>query len=141
MDISPLFFEIDEFCRVFEPLRRMRLLTDKLKKRCRQRRLSLSEVMTILMLFHQSSYRNLKQFYLELVSVHRRSEFPELVSDNRFVEFERDALSPPAAYRQTKRGVCTGISFVDSTELASLHQPPNSASPAFANFVGDKGYI
>ena len=67
MDILTLFFEIDEFCRVFEPLWRKHLLADGLQKRHRQRRLSLSEVMTILVLFHQSGYRNLKQFYLEFV--------------------------------------------------------------------------
>jgi len=67
MDILPLFFEIDEFCQVFEPLWRKRLLADGLRKRERRRRLSLSEVMTILVLFHQSGYRNLKQFYLEFV--------------------------------------------------------------------------
>lgn len=118
MDILPVFFEIDEFCRVFEPLWRKRLLADGLRKRHRRRRLSLSEVMTILVLFHRSGYRNLKQFYLEFVSVHLRAEFPALVSYNRFVEFERDALLPLSAYLQTRRGRCTGISFVDSTKLA-----------------------
>ena len=118
MDILPVFFEIDEFCCVFEPLWRKRLFADGLKQRHRRRKLSLSEVMTILVLFHQSGYRNLKQFYLEFVCVHLTAEFPALVSYNRFVEFERDALLPLAAYLETKRGRCTGISFVDSTKLA-----------------------
>jgi len=118
MDILTLFFEIDEFCCEFEPLWREHLLADGLKKRRRRRKLSLSEVMTILVLFHQSGYRNLKQFYLEFVGLHLRAEFPALVSYNRFVEFERDALLPLAAYLETKRGRCTGISFVDSTKLA-----------------------
>ncbi len=118
MNILPLFFEIDEFCREFEPLWREHLLAAGLKKRQRRRRLSLSEVMTILVLFHQSGYRNLKQFYLEFVCLHLQAEFPALVSYNRFVEFERDALLPLAAYLETKRGNCTGISFVDSTKLA-----------------------
>ena len=118
MDILPLFFEIDEFCQVFEPLWRKRLLADGLRKRHRRRRLSLSEVMTILVLFHQSGYRNLKQFYLEFVCVHLTAEFPALVSYNRFVEFQRDALLPLSAYLQTRCGRCTGISFVDSTKLA-----------------------
>ena len=74
--------------------------------------------MTILVLFHTSGYRNLKQFYLEFVCLHLTAEFPTLVSYNRFVEFERDALLPLAAYLETRRGSCTGISFVDSTKLA-----------------------
>ena len=54
--------------------------------------------MTIFVMFHQSGYRNLKQSCLEFVSVHLRSEFPELISYNRFVEFELDALLPLTAY-------------------------------------------
>lgn len=118
MDILPLFFEIDEFCKVFEPLWNKHLLSQNSKKRCRQRRLCLSEVMTILILFHQSGYRNLKQFYLEFVYQYLRAEFPQLVSYQRFVEFERDALVPLSAYLQSRRGYCRGISFIDSTKLA-----------------------
>ncbi len=136
MDILPVFFEIDEFCQVFEPLWKKRLLADGLKQRQRRRRLSLSEVMTILVLFHRSGYRNLKQFYLEFVCVHLTAEFPELVSYNRFVEFERDALLPLAAYLQTKRGKCTGISFVDSTKLAVCTNLRIPRHRQFAGFAG-----
>jgi hypothetical protein len=118
MNILALFFDIDEFCRLFEPIWNQHLLESESKKRNRERSLSLSEVMTILVLFHGSGYRNLKRFYLDYVCEHLRAEFPALVSYTRFVEFERDALIPLAAYLQTKRGACTGISFVDSTKIA-----------------------
>jgi hypothetical protein len=117
MDILALFFDIDEFCKLFEPIWNRHLLAENAKKRNRQRSLSLSEVMTILVLFHCSGYRNLKQFYLEFVCIHLSKEFPKRVCYSRFVEFERDALIPLAAYLQTKRGSCTGISFVDSTKI------------------------
>jgi hypothetical protein len=106
VDILTVFFDIDEFCKLFEPRFNAHLLAGALKKRNRARSLSLSEVMTILVLFHASGYRNLKQFYLEFVCQHLRSEFPHLVSYTRFVEFERDALMPLAAYLQTRRGNC-----------------------------------
>lgn len=112
-----MFFDIDEFCKQFEPVWKQHLLVDNQKRRNRDRSLSLSEVMTILVLFHTYGYRNLKQFYLEFVSQHLQSEFPALVSYPRFVQFEQEALIPPAAYLQTRSGVCTGISFVDSTKL------------------------
>ena len=118
MDILPLFFEIDEFCQRFEPIWNKHLLARNCKKRNRRRSLALSEVMTIMVLFHQSGYRNLKQFYLEFVCRFLRAEFPQLVSYTRFVEFERDALVPLVAYLQSRRGRCTGISFIDSTKLA-----------------------
>lgn len=117
MDILTLFFDIDEFCKEFEPVWKQHLLAENQRRRNRERSLSLSEVMTILILFHIYGYRNLKQFYLEFVSRHLRAEFPELVSYPRFVQFEQEALIPLSAYLQTKRGTCTGVSFVDSTKL------------------------
>ncbi len=112
-----MFFDIDEFCKTFEPVWKQHLLAQDDKRRNRKRSLSLSEVMTILVLFHSYGYRNLKQFYLGFVSEHLQSEFPALVSYPRFVQFEQEALIPLAAYLQTKRGNCSGISFVDSTKL------------------------
>jgi hypothetical protein len=133
MNILPLFFEIDEFCHWFEPVWNRRLITENHRKRNRARSLALSEVMTILILFHQSGYRNLKQFYLEFVCHYLRAEFPNLVSYSRFVEFERDALVPLAAYLQTRRGNCTGISFIDSTKLAVCE---NLRIPQHRQFAG-----
>jgi hypothetical protein len=133
VNILPLFFEIDEFCRFFEPLWTKHLLAQNCKKRNRRRSLALSEVMTIMVLFHQSGYRNLKQFYLEFVCRYLESEFPNLVSYNRFVEFERDALVPLSAYLQTRRGQCTGISFIDSTKLAVCK---NLRIPQHRQFTG-----
>ena len=68
------------------------MLTENKNRANRTRSLSLSEVMTILVLFHGFGYHNLKQFYLEFVSQQRHSEFPDLVSYRRFVEFEEEAL-------------------------------------------------
>ena len=133
MNILPLFFEIDEFCRFFEPLWNQHLIAQNRRKRNRSRSLALSEVMTILILFHQSGYRNLKQFYLEFVCRFLNAEFPGLVSYNRFVEFERDALVPLSAYLQARRGKCSGISFVDSTKLAVCQ---NLRIPQHRQFTG-----
>ena len=41
--------------------------------------------MTILIHFHQSHYRTFKAYYTEHVQVHLTSEFPHLVSYQRFV--------------------------------------------------------
>ena len=84
MNNLPLFFEIDEFWRFFEPLWNQHLLDRNCKKRNRARGLSLSEVMTILVLFHKSGFRTLKQFHLEYVCRYLRAEFPNLVGYNRF---------------------------------------------------------
>lgn len=113
-----LFVHVDDFCQVFLPQREQHLLQSGLMQRQRERSLSLSEVMTILIHFHQSQYRNFKAYYCEYVLPHLRSEFPDLVSYTRFVDFIPSALLPLWAYfRQTCLGDCTGISFINSTSL------------------------
>ena len=80
--------------------------------------LSKSEVMLIMILFHDSGYRCLKHFYLESVCKHMRHLFPRVVSYNRFVELERDVAVPLALFiKKVLLGKCTGVSFVDSTPL------------------------
>ncbi|MBV9039102.1 MAG: hypothetical protein JO182_31755, partial [Acidobacteriaceae bacterium] len=57
MDILPVFCHMDDFCRHFEPAWRQHLLAHHGRKRNRPSRLSLSEIMTILVLFHDPHYR------------------------------------------------------------------------------------
>ncbi len=49
--------------------------------------------MTIIVLFHASSYRNFKAYYTEQVMQHYAGAFPRLVSYNRFVELMPSRLS------------------------------------------------
>ena len=113
-----LFVHVDDFCQSFLPIFEQHLLTSGITQRRRERSLSISEVMTILIHFHQSHYRNFKAYYCEHVQPHLRSEFPALVSYTRFVEFMPSALLPLCAYfQQTCLGDCTGVSFIDSTSL------------------------
>lgn len=121
MDILPLFCDIDDFCLFFEPAWRRRLLASGAVRRHKPGSLSLSEVMTILVLFHASGYRDFKTFYTRHVAEQFGGEFPRLVSYGRFVELQRDALVPLWCYLHTRFGACTGIAFVDATTLAVCH--------------------
>jgi transposase len=113
-----LFVHVDDFCKVFLPFWQQQLLTAGARQRQRDRSLSLSEIMTILIAFHQSHYRDFKAYYRQQVLLHWRSEFPGLVSYNRFVEFIPSALVPLCAYfQQTCLGDSSGVSFIDSTSL------------------------
>ena len=49
--------------------------------------LSLSEMMTLVILFHQLRYRQLKRFYLDYVCRYLRAEFPRLPSYCRLASF------------------------------------------------------
>ena len=121
MTIIPLFCSIDDFCLEFEPQFNQLLLSETPKLRHRKANLALSEVMTIIVWFHQSNYRTFKHYYLRHVCVYLRWAFPHLVSYNRFVELMSLALIPLWAYLRTRYGRCTGISFIDSIPIAVCH--------------------
>jgi IS5 family transposase len=113
-----LFCDVDDFCQDFLPIWDQHLLASGEKKRQRSRSLTISEIMTILIAFHQSHYRTFKAYYCEQVLRYWRSEFPGLVSYHRFVEYTPSALVPLIVYLRTCcLGLCSGISFVDSTSL------------------------
>lgn len=130
MKMLPLFCDIDDFCLLFAPHWQARLLDTRQRQRAST--LCLSEVMTIIVLFHSSSYRNFKAYYTEQVMKHYAGAFPRLVSYNRFVELMPSALVPLCAYLQTRKGECSGISFVDSTSLRVCHNRRISSHQVFS---------
>jgi len=93
MSLEDLYCDVDEFCRMFLPAWHRRLLADGGRRR-RASRLTLGEIMTILICFHQSQYRNFKAFYLLHLCRHGRGAFPDLLSYNRFVALIPTALMP-----------------------------------------------
>lgn len=129
MSLLELFCHVDDFCRWFESQQQAMLLEEVgtegregARRRRRKGNLSLSEVMTIVILFHQSHYRDFKHFYQEHVQAHLRKEFPNLVSYTRFVELMPRSVTPLAIYLYACLGQCTAISFVDSTPLEVCRQ-------------------
>lgn len=91
--------------------------------------------MTILIYFHQMRYRDFKTYYTQFVQVYLRSEFPTLVSYNRFVELMPGVLVPLCAYLRHCYGGCTGISFIDSTPLAVCHNRRIGQHKTFAGIA------
>src|SRR5690554_4057814 len=121
--ITEIFFQIDEFTKVFEPALRQNLITQGKKTRNRSGKMSKSEVMTISVIYHVSGFKNFKSFYIFYVQKHLGKEFPETVSYNRFVELMQSCLLPLTLFMKTRcLGECTGISFVDSTPIRVCHK-------------------
>jgi hypothetical protein len=116
-----MFCDVDDYCQEFQPYWEQQQLTMGIKQRRRSRQLYLSEIMTIIIHFHQSSYRDFKAYYQEHVMVHLRSEFPKLVSYPRFVTLMKETILPLCGYLYSLFGTCSGVSFVDSTPLAVCH--------------------
>lgn len=117
MSLLELFVSVDDFCQIFLPVWEQKLIADGSKKRHRTGQLNLSEIMTIIIYFHQSRYRNFKAYYTEHVCKHLCREFPNLVSYERFVILMPSALGPLSAYLKSLYGSCSGLSFIDSTAL------------------------
>lgn len=123
-EVTEIFYLSDEFSKEFSSTFKKHLLEENGSKRHRNKpnRLSDSEVMTILIAFHLSGMRNLKHYYLFYVCKHLSMEFPTLVSYNRFVELQQRVALPLVLFLKTCRmGICTGISFIDSTALKVCH--------------------
>jgi len=60
-----LFCNVDDFCQIFVPIWQKQLLSAGDIQRQRDRSLSISEIMTILIHFHQSHYRDFKAYYID----------------------------------------------------------------------------
>jgi len=116
-----LFCFVDEFCKEFMPEWEKYLISRGLKKRRTPCRLSTSEIMTILIYFHQCRFRDFKTYYTRYVSFHLRSAFPELISYSRFVTLMKSVLIPLCLFMQSLTGEKTGIYFVDSMVLKACH--------------------
>ena len=131
--LEALFCSVDDCCQRFEPIWQQQRLTSGLQERARKRSLCLSEIMTILIGFHQQHYRTCKHYYLEPVCGYWRTAFPGLVSYSRCVRWMPSALLPLGAYLKHCFGQCRGISFLDSTSLKVCH---NRRIPSHRVFQG-----
>lgn len=134
--LTELFCDVDDFCQVFLPRWRKQLVAAGEIQRQRERSLRVSEIMTILIHFHQSHYRDFKAYYTEYVLERLSREFPGLVSYTRFVEFIPSVLIPLCVYlRKNCFGTCTGISFLDATSLAVCKNPRIHSHQVFAGLA------
>ena len=80
MNLVELFCHVDDFCQAFEAEWIRHRLTTGRRRRRRAGRLCLSELMTLLIWFHQSHYRDFKVFYRHQVCRPLRDAFPRVVT-------------------------------------------------------------
>lgn len=132
-NITEIFCDVDDFCHVFMPVWEKQLLSDGRRRRQRATRISMSEIMTILIGFHMSNHRDFKNYYLGFVHRHLKQAFPDLLSYTRFLAVMPRALVPLCAYFTHIKGKPSGIEFVDSTSLKVCH---NLRIPRHKTFEG-----
>lgn len=121
MSLLELFCDVDDFCQEYEPNWHQHLLETGQRSRLRRGRMSMSEMITIVIHFHQKRYRDFKTYYTDYVAVHLKEEFPKLVSYNRFIQLMPRILTALCSYLKRCYGTCTGLSFIDATALSVCH--------------------
>lgn len=103
MSLIELLCDVDDFCQEYETNREQFQLENGLRQRRRRSSLSLSEVMTIIIYFHQSNYRTFKAYYTKHVQVHMQTEISQLVNYSCFVRSISRAFVPLAMCLFTNR--------------------------------------
>lgn len=131
MDIISLFCEVDDFCNTYQAIKPKEIGSAEKRSRNRKGNLTKSEIMTILIYFHHSNYRNFKYYYLNLVCMAFKNYFPNLISYSRFVAISKGVLVELCCFLSNRFEPCSGISFIDSTKLAVCNNKRISRNKVF----------
>ena len=120
MELIAIFSEIYDFCKIFLD---KELIKDENKStRGRKKKLHVSEIMTILVWFHDSKYKCFKYFYEALVKGWMSNEFPNAPSYNRFLELKNEIMEIMMLYALLKNHAETnGMAIIDSFAIESCH--------------------
>lgn len=133
-DITFLFAWLDDFCIFFDESLQKQLSLNNYKLRAPTRKInmSMSEILTILIMYQQSPCKNFKYFYNSYLQLYK-TEFPCLVSYERFVVLKSRALPYLSALMSLLMKSCTQrqISFIDSTSLNLCHSKRISRNKVF----------
>jgi len=120
IDITALYCCLDDFCRVFGDWEAHRLIPAE-QTRQRSGKLSRSEMLLIVVLFHLSPYKNFKTFYLYGIGYQHRACFRDLPHYDRFVSLMPRLFAPLMVLLHSLSGEPTGLYFADSSKLAVCH--------------------
>ena len=134
-NLTELYCVVDEFAKEFFPEFEKAQLDYGIKKRQSSCSLTPSEIMTIMIYFHQIRFRDFKTFYTQYVAKHLRKEFPDLVSYNRLVELMPSILLPLCFFIHIQNKNNTGIYFIDSTTIDVCHIKRASSNRVFKNIA------
>lgn len=133
-DLTTLFCSVDDFWKEFRKDWEQRLISDRKTTTGPEPELSISEMMTIVILFHQSNFRTFKHFYGHICQ-HFRKYFPKLICYERFVQIKKKLFIPLFAYLLSLTGKVTGIAFIDSTSIAVCHNKRIRRNKVFKNLA------
>ena len=94
MSLLEIFCDVDDFIKALSQSAAADIPGLTKRRPGPKPRMSLSEVITILIWFHMPGYQTFKQYYEEHVQQHLSSEFPELRSYTRNIFGYKELVYP-----------------------------------------------
>lgn len=127
-----IFCQLDDFCKELDQYVRHKALpsysTGRRGPACS---LAESEIMTILVAFQYSGFKNFKCFYTGFVFNYWKSYFKTLPSYQRMIELIPRLLLHLTLFSQIYAGKKTGIYYIDSTVLPACHLKRSKRNKVF----------
>ena len=118
LDLIRIFVSIDDFCNELSVYLEKYPVQRKALGRF-EGRMSISEILSIIIFYHHSGYKCFQYYYLQMVEPELREYFPGLVSYKRFLTLI--GKSAPHLYLLGKHQCLqyerTGIHYVDAKKL------------------------
>ena len=113
-----IFCDSDDFFQKYEQFIAHKTIDNKKPNAHRKPALAVSEIMTILIVYHLTGMKCFQYYYTDVVQKHFRSYFPGLVSYTRFIELIPRCVLPLWLFVNTNRtGQATGFYYADSKKM------------------------
>lgn len=138
--ITTVFYLIDNFCQEYEKWEKSKLLPTN-KQRNKSGKLSLSELISIVLFFYLSPCRDFKNYYLYFLP-HKYKGYFKLVGYSRIIQLIPRLIMPLSIIMQCLYGEETGIYYIDSTKLQICHGKRTKGNKVFKNIakIGRSSY-
>ena len=136
-DIVALYVCIDDLSKIYEEWEKKKLI-GKTKNRKREGKLSMSEQLLIVILYHLEGFKNFKYYYKYAVEIKYKSLFKEVPCYDRFIQIMPKLLVPLSILLQYLFGETRGIYFLDATKLSICHGRREKRNKVFRK-IAEKG--
>ncbi len=132
--MTEIFCFVDEFCKIFEQEIQKNILSSNknTRKPTRIPLLTISEIVTILIMYSFSPCKNFKFYYLNCA---KKADFPNKLSYQRFIELQPRAFAIISALANSCKGQETGRYFIDATTLSVCHNKRTSGHKVFKDIA------
>ena len=112
-----LYVHIDDFSKIYEEWEKKKLIRVT-EYRKREGKLSMSEQLLIVILYHLEGFKNFKYYYKYAVEIKYKSLFKEAVCYDRFIQIIPKLLVPLSILLQSLFSEARGIYFLYTTKLS-----------------------